>query len=199
MSSETENFSTAVAQEFVSDAKSQIEAAREGEARQSDLFGAPSPEAMLEAREVLGPNAGALAVASEARRRGRKPGSRNKASQEFKRWILSYGQHPAVTLMQIQSTPEEVLIERSKLAGDGKRKMTVHEASSLRVRCAEALMPFLESKQPVAVDMSFSGLSHLVMAGFTHTQDEVQDIINAKFLPVEDDDGADDGEWGAGE
>jgi Mrp family chromosome partitioning ATPase len=109
---------------------------------------------------------------------------KNRRTGDFRNWILSLGhQHPAVTLMQIQATPPEVLMANSAKAGDGKRTMTYGEANALRVRCAEAIMPFLESKQPVAVDMNFSGVSDLIMAGVTHTDAEVQDILDAEFIP----------------
>lgn len=208
MSSETQNFSTGAAQEFVEDAKAQIERQREAAPQQLDLLSVPSPELMADVKAER-PEAPAREVLEVARgRAGRRPGSRNKATQEFKRWILSYGQHPAVTLMQIQSTPPEILMENSRrsytrIDRNGNPveitvEMSYSEAQGLRKQCAAELMPFIESKQPVAVDMSFSGLSDLVIAGFTHSQEEVQDIINAEFLPVGEDEAFEEGEWEGG-
>jgi hypothetical protein len=62
MSNPDDDFSTEVAQDMLSDAKRIVEGAEAQEAQQLDLLGVPSPEAVAEAREALGPNAGALAV-----------------------------------------------------------------------------------------------------------------------------------------
>ena len=162
---------------------------------------------MVEAREILGKNAGKMAVLREARerRRGRPKGAKNKRSDDFAKYILGFGQHPAITMMQIQSTAPEVLIEASKQrkvhsfskSGEANmviERMTYAEAQALRVRCAEGLMPFLESKKPVAVDMTFSGVSDLYIEGITHTAQEMVDIVEADFLPVDDDDDLEGGE-----
>ena len=155
----------------------------------------PDAEAVLEARDELGGDAGPLTVVRRAgeimeRRAGRPKGSRNKRTEEFRRYIGSFGQDPAITLMQIQSTPPELLIARSAQEDSAKRRMTYGEALDKVIRCAEALMPYFHSKQPVAIDMSFSGLSDLIIAGVTHSDSEVGDIVNADFvesdLPGED-------------
>jgi hypothetical protein len=151
------------------DAKALLEAAAVEE--QLDLLAPPSPEEMAEAREDLGPEAGKLAVVRHARekRRGRPKNSRNKRTDDFARYLLGFGQHPAITMMQIQSTPPEVLIEASKQekvhsfskAGEARivvERLSYEQAQSLRIRCAEGLMPFLESKKPVAVDMTIRGV-----------------------------------------
>jgi hypothetical protein len=151
------------------DAKALLDAAAVEE--QLDLLAPPSPEEMAEAREDLGPEAGKLAVVRHARekRRGRPKNSRNKRTDDFARYLLGFGQHPAITMMQIQSTPPEVLIEASKQekvhsfskAGEARvvvERLSYEQAQSLRIRCAEGLMPFLESKKPVAVDMTIRGV-----------------------------------------
>lgn len=203
MASEPQNFSTAVAEEFLQEAKEQLHVAREDAPEQLDLLAVPTPEEMADARAKV-PNGAPRDVLRIARSGpGRKPGSRNKSTQEFKRWILSYGQHPAVTLMQIQATPPEVLMENSRreyqrLDRHGNPvtivvEMSYGEAQGLRKQCAAELMPFIESKQPVAVDMSFSGLSDLVMMGVTHSEAEVHEVLEADFVSV------DDADWGAPE
>jgi hypothetical protein len=155
----------------LSDAKSLLEAAAAVEEEQLDLLAPPSPEEMAVAREELGPEAGKLAVLRHARekRRGRPKGSRNKRTDDFSRYLLSFGQHPAITMMQIQSTPPEALIEASKQekvhsfskAGEPRiviERLSYEQAQSLRIRCAEGLMPFVESKKPVAIDMNIRGV-----------------------------------------
>lgn len=188
--------------DVMSDAKSMLTAAEAEEARQLDML-APTAEEMVEAREALGPAAGKMAVLREARnRRGRPKGSKNRRTDDLARYLLGFGQHPAITMMQIQSTPPEVLIEASKQEkvhsfsklGEPRiviERLTYSEAQSLRIRCAEGLMPYFESKKPVAVDMTFSGVADLIIEGVTHSREEVADIVDADFLDL-------DGEGGEG-
>ena len=60
--------------------------------------------------------------------------------------------------MQIQSTSPEELVNRSELLDPVKRRMSYADAQALRVRCAEALMPFIHSKKPVAIDATIRGV-----------------------------------------
>lgn len=174
-----------IAAEAVAQAKVLLDSDRAAELRQLDLLDNPSPEDMLEAREELGYGASGRAVAELARdkRHGRPKGARNKRTDDFARWLLSFGQHPAKTMMEIQATPTEVLMEASK--------KPYLECLDRRIRCAEALMPYLESKKPVAVDMTFTGIADLVIEGVTHSRDEIGELIEGDYLPV-DDDGAGD-------
>ena len=172
---------------MIRDAKALVERAASHEAEQLDLLGVPDPEDIVMAREALGREAGPVAVMQEARRRGRPKGVRNRRTDDFRKFILGFGQHPAVTLMQIQSTPAEVLVERSAAMDPPKRRMTIGDAEQLRVRCAESLLPYIEGKQPVRVDMSFSGVADLIIEGVTHSSDEMADILEAEFAPIDDD------------
>jgi hypothetical protein len=200
-----------VAHQILSNAKSLVEAAQV-EAEQLDMLEPVTPEEMLEAREDLGPEAGRLAVLKHARerKRGRPAGSRNKRTDDFARYLLSFGQHPAITMMQIQATQPEVLIEASKQSkvhsfnkhGEPNvviERLSYEQAQSLRIRCAEGLMPFLESKKPVAVDMSFSGIADLMIEGVTHTRQEMHDIVDGDFMPLDDDAGGEQDEPEGGE
>ncbi|MDX3883595.1 MAG: hypothetical protein QHC65_04175 [Sphingomonas sp.] len=194
----TETGDAKVVADIVADAKAMVDAGRT-EAEQLDLLEPVTPEDMLEAREEMGPHAGNLAVLRRARerKRGRPPGARNRRTDDFAKYLLGFGQHPAITMMQIQSTPPELLIEASRqekvhsFRKDGTANVVIERlsyeaAQSLRIRCAEALMPYLESKRPVAVDLSFTGVSDLVIEGITHSADEIADIVDADFLDVDD-------------
>lgn len=130
------------------------------EEEQLSLLGPVTPEEMAEAQEELGPNAGNMTVLRHARekRKGRPAGSRNKRTDDFAKYISQFGTDPAITLMEIQSTPAEVLVERSNMLDPVKRRMSYGDAQQLRVRCAEALMPFIHSKKPVAVDANIRGV-----------------------------------------
>lgn len=195
-----------VADLVLADARSLVDGAR-NEVEQLDMLDPVTPEEMLEARADLGPAAGTFTVLKHAReqKRGRPKGSRNKRSDDFARYILGFGQHPAITMMQIQATPPEVLIENSRRTvtkvlkggkGQEDRLVTFEEvtltydgAQSLRLRAAEGLMPFIESKKPVAVDMTFNGVADLMIEGVTHTREEFRDIVDGDFLPVDEEGG----------
>lgn len=191
----------ALTKAFVDQAKDLLEEARE-DPQQLDMLDPVTPEEMLEAQEELGPASGKLAQLRHARekKRGRPPGARNKRTDDFARYLLGFGQHPAITMMQIQATAPEVLIEASRqqkvhsFRKDGTanivtERLSYEQAQSLRIRCAENLLPYLESKKPVAVDMTFAGLSDLIIAGETHSEEEVRDILDADFAELPEDEG----------
>lgn len=186
----------AIGRAVMDSARAQLEAQLPDQ-EQLDLLEPVTPEDIWDARETLGDDASHQQVtqAARAKRRGRPAGSRNKHSTDFERWLLSHGQHPAVTLMQIQSAAPEVLMEASKrpkvhsFRKDGTpnvvvEHMTYEQAQSLRTRCADILMPYLVGKKPITVDMSFSGVADLIIEGVTHSATEIGDIIDADFLPV---------------
>ncbi len=183
-----------VADELVAQSKALIEAERAA-VRQFDFLDPVTPEEMAEAQERLGPNAGGLAVLKDARaaRRGRPKGARNKRGGDFARYILSLGPHPAVTLMQIQATPTEVLVERSRSMDPVKRRMSSGDAMSLKVRCAEALLPYLESKKPVAVELDAKGDFNLLIPGVNISEEDARRaaegdfVFEADYVDVEED------------
>lgn len=147
----------------------------------------PTPEDMMEAHHVVqGRTRGDISqrdVLAEARGRGgRKPGSRNRRTDDFARWILSHGQHPAVTLMQIASTPPEVLQERSAAMDPPKRRMTYHEAQSLRARCADILLPYIEGKKPIAIDLNTKGDFNLLIPGVNIAPEDAQAAADGQFV-----------------
>lgn len=141
------------------------------EEEQLDLLETPSPEEIAEAREEMGEEAGGLSVVRRAREKrgaGRPPGVRNRRTDDFEKYILSFGQDPALTMMQIQASAPEVLIEASrrtvkKVVKDHvieiEEAISYHEAQSLRIRCAEGLMPYVHSKKPVAIDARILGVT----------------------------------------
>ncbi|KQM60075.1 hypothetical protein ASE65_10235 [Sphingomonas sp. Leaf16] len=186
----------AIGRAIMTDAQAQLDA-RQAEAEQLDLLDPITPEDIWDAREALGETATPqqVAHAARAKKRGRPAGSRNRRTDDLEKWLLAQGQHPAVTLMQIQSTAPEVLMEASKrrkvhsFQKDGTANvvvehMTYEAAQSLRARCADMLMPYLVGKKPLKVDMSFSGVADLIIEGVTHTAGEIGDIIDAEFAPA---------------
>lgn len=189
----------AIGHAIMTDAQQQLDAVRtDGE--QLDLLEPVTPEDIWAAREDLGTDAGHAEVtkAARAKKRGRPAGARNRRTGDLERWLLSFGQHPAVTLMQIQSTAPEVLMEASKrtkvhsFQKNGTpnlvtEHMTYEAAQSLRIRCADIVLPYLEGKKPIAIDMTFNGVADMFIEGVTHSADEMAEILDAEYLPVGDD------------
>lgn len=170
------------AEQLVAETKALVDGARRQEAQQLDLLGVPDPEAMAAAREKLGPKAGQLTVLEEARKAGRPKGSRNRRTEDFRRFILAHGQHPAITMMQVQNTPPEVLVERSAAIDPPKRRMSYADAQALRLRAAEGLMPFIESKQPVAVELGIDGDFNLLIPGLNITDQDAAAAADGSFV-----------------
>lgn len=183
--------------EIMADAQALLDGAA-GEEEQLNLLDPVSPEDIAEAREELGADAGRLTVlrrAREKRGRGRPVGSRNRRTDDLEKYLLQFGHHPAITLMQLQATPEEVLVETSaqrkvhSFRKDGTEnvvieRMSFEAARSLRVRCAEALMPYFVSKKPIAVDARIMGIT--VVEQFGDMRDG--GAIDGEFVEVAGDD-----------
>lgn len=177
-----------VAEQLVGQSKTLVEQSRRRE-EQLGMFDPVTPEEMADAQGRLGPNAGNMAVLQEARRgRGRPKNSRNKRSSDFAAFILSHGTHPAITMMQIQSTPPEVLVERSRQIDPVKRRLSYGDAQALRVRCAEGLLPYIESKKPVAVELDAKGDFNLLIPGVNISPDDADAMAAGTFtfLPAGD-------------
>lgn len=167
------------------DAKGQVERAGASQAEQLEFL--PTPEEMSEAHHVLSQDTRnapkSRDVLAEARRRGgRKPGSRNRRTDDFSRWILSHGQHPAVTLMQISTTPPEVLVERSAAMDSPKRRMSYGDAQNLRARCADILLPYIEGKKPIAVEIGVNGDFNLLIPGLNISEDDARLAADGQFV-----------------
>lgn len=172
-----------VAEQLIEQSKALYEAAK-AEEQQLDLLDPVTPEEMALAQEECGPNAGHIAVLQHARKKkqGRPVGSRNKRTDDFAAYIREFGRDPAITLMQIQATEPEMLVERSRQMDPIKRRMSYADAQALRVRCAEALMPYLHSKKPVAVDATIRGV--MVVEEYGDAQGRRGMVIDAEPLGV---------------
>jgi hypothetical protein len=181
------------AEELVAEGKALIDRARGEEAQQLSLLGPPSPEVMQQVREELGANAGEMTVLAEARKRGRPKGARNRRTEDFRRYVLKFGRHPALTMMEIQNTPAEVLMERSVALDVPKNRLSYAAAQALRLRAAEGLMPFIESKQPVAVELSADGDFNLIIPGVNMSEADAAAAADGSFVLEADYDEVDDG------
>jgi hypothetical protein len=173
---------------------------------QLNLLEPVSAEEMVEAREDLGPEAGRLTLLRHARekRRGRPKGAKNKRTDDLAKYLLQFGEDPLVGAMRLATTQPEILMEASRQefvkyvtlgTGDLRRTekhvwtaptMTYSEAHALIMRARELIAPYIHGKKPVAIVHDFSGLKDLVIEGVTHSREEVQDIVDADFIAIED-------------
>lgn len=148
-----------------------------------------SPEEMAEAAEEAGPNAGPRAItkiAREKRKAGRPKGAPNRRNEDFRNFLLAHGRHPALTMMEIQTTQPETLMEMSRQFDVDKRRMTYGEAQGLRVRCAEALLPYIESKKPVAVELDAKGDFILAVPGVNLNPDDEGRALSGETFELGD-------------
>lgn len=164
-------------------------AGAKAEEEQLSMLDPISPDEMAEAADELGPGAGPYAVAKlarEKRGRGRPKGAPNRRNEDFRNFLLAHGRHPALTMMEIQSTQPEILMEMSRRFDSDKRRMTYGEAQQLRVRCAEALLPFVESKMPVAVQLDATGDFILAMPGVNVNPDDEGALLRGDEIMLGD-------------
>jgi hypothetical protein len=200
-------------EQALDEAKRDLEAAGAAE-EQLSLLDPVSAEEMVEAREELGPEAGRLTLLRHARekRRGRPKGSRNKRTDDLAKYLQQFGEDPLVGAMRLATTQPEILIEASRQEyvkyvtlgkGDTRRvekhvwtapTMSYGEAQALIMRARELISPYLHGKKPVQLVHDFSGLRDLVIEGVTHSREEVEDIVDADFIAIEDQRDAEDGE-----
>lgn len=136
------------------------DAAAEEETAQLDLLGPVSAEEAAEAQEQLGASAGPLAVLRQARenRRGRKPGSTNRRTDDTVAYLGQFGPDPAVAMMRIIAESEEAMVARSQQIDPPKKRMSYADARAMRIRCAETMIPYFHGKKPVAVDATIRGV-----------------------------------------
>lgn len=176
-----------LAADLLAQSKALVEQAAAEEA-QLALLDPLDAEDMALAQAELGPEAGTLAVLQHARearaKGGRRPGVRNRRTDDFRRYLLSFGQDPAVTLMQIQTTQPEILMERSSKLDFMKRRMSYGDAQALRVRCAEALLPYVHSKQPIAIDGTIRGVIVHEVIGELRGDGENPNIFEGEIMGV---------------
>ena len=111
----------------------------------------------------------------QARKVGRPKGAIGKGRADFRRYFLSKYAHPADALGQTITRPVDVLA-----AELGCTKL---EAMQLQQRAAAELLPYLEGKMPVTIDMTARSDVHLVVPGLNAPLTE--DLQEALSIIVE--------------
>lgn len=138
-----------------------------------DLCALPDPlQLELIRDETPGRDPGTAVAIAERRGRGRPPGALNRRNQKFREQLLGMcgGQHPAMVLARATITPVEQLT--------ATLQCTRAEAYGFQQRAAAELLPYLESKQPVDVNVSRRADVVLVMAGGGASEAELQRIAD---------------------
>lgn len=111
-----------------------------------DLAALPEGEQLELIRDqVPGRDAGTAVAVQRRLGRGRPPGARNRRNAKFRDQILALGPHPAIALQRAYSRPVEVLA--------AELGCSPLEAFQIQVRAAAELLPYIEGKQPVTVDL----------------------------------------------
>jgi len=148
-----------------------------------DLVALEDPEQLELMRDQLpGRDANAAVQTARKRGRGRPPGALNKRNAKFRDQILAMGPHPALALQRAYSTPVETLaaqLECSKV-----------EAANIALRAAAELLPYVEGKQPVTVDLREQHDVVLIMGGAPGVGGEELDAIAGEINEARDDGGA---------
>jgi hypothetical protein len=143
------------------------------------------------------------APAPAARGPGRPAGSMNRRSKDWQRWWeLSGNKHPLEFLAKvISSTPEQLRATYGSamvLDDDGKDArlagLGAKDVLALQIRAAEAALPYLEQKLPMAVeDVSEGKRMILIVGGMTPAQSDaakerfglrVRDVQNQGVIEV---------------
>lgn len=93
----------------------------------------------------------------EHRRRGRKPGAKNRRTADFERYMLQFGPHPGIVLMRTMARPVEMLA--------AELGCSASEAKDKQLRCAAELMPYFVGKKPIDVNVNANGHMTLIIGG----------------------------------
>lgn len=126
-----------------------------------DQLGLPAAAEILELQREL--DCDVYAAVREHRRRagkgGRKLGSGNRRNAEFRAFILAQGGHPGVFLQRVMDRPVELLAAELGCDKQG--------ALDRQIRCATELMPYVEGKMPVNVNVAVRGDFSLIAGAGT--------------------------------
>jgi hypothetical protein len=92
-----------------------------------------------------------LAEVISERRRGRKPGSKNRRTEQTVRWLLSQHRHPLLVMMEVYSLSPAELAGRIGVSPSADNLLDLFK---LQVRMAEAVAPYVAQRLPQAVELS---------------------------------------------
>lgn len=131
-----------------------------------DLVLLADPEQLNLLTEEKGGDAAAAVIEHGRRGRGRPRGSLNRRNAKFRDQLLAIAPHPALALVRAYSTPVEQLA--------AQLGCTKHEAAQLGIRAAAELLPYVESKQPVDVNVKQRNDVVMIMPGQGITDAQIE-------------------------
>ncbi len=127
-------------------------------AQERDLTALPDPVQLDLIRDAVpGRDAGTAVAVMQRRGRGRPPGARNRRNAKFRDQILSMGPHPALVMQRATAMPVEQLA--------AVLQCTLLEAYQVQLRAAGELLPYIEGKQPIQIDLRQEHDVVLIMGG----------------------------------
>lgn len=137
-----------------------------------DTLGLPDVEQLELIRDQLpGRDPGAAVIAHRRQGRGRPPGAMNKANRKFRDYILSQHSHPGLALARTYDRPTELLA--------AELGCSLFEAATLQTRAATELLPYLEGKAPISVELKRRNDVVLIMPGANVSDDQLEAIRSA--------------------
>lgn len=126
----------------------------------AENFGLGEVEQLELIRDQVPGRDASTAVAIQRQRprgRGRPAGALNRRNAKFRDYILSQHSHPGLALARTYDRPVELLA--------AELQCTLAEAAALQVRAAAELLPYIEGKQPISVDLRRRHDVVLIMPG----------------------------------
>ena len=137
-----------------------------------DLAMLPDAEQLELIRDELADRSPAAAVIEHRRRgRGRPPGALNRRNQKFREFVLSQHSHPGLALARIYDRPTELLA--------AELGSTLYEAAKLQKDAAAELLPYIEGKAPISVDIRRRNDVVLIMPGAGMAEAEIEALASA--------------------
>lgn len=166
--------------------KSGIKTVLEEEHRSSDpVPGTGATQANLPLCESEGAEDRAETDA-QSRGPGRPKGSKNRNTEEWRKYLLSRYSSPLEGLLAEACKSEAELAQELGLRCAPNYEQAL-ELRKIRLQCMKEALPYVHQKQPLAVEARGDGLMQLVINTGAFTQDQVEDAGEMKvdFIDAE--------------
>lgn len=139
--------------------------------------------------EEIEPTLLPLPPVGERRPRGRPLGSKNRASEAFRTWLLARYTSPLVGLCEMYSRSVHALAREMGFESDTRRAKPEEllELLKIQLQCLKEVAPYVHSRQPIAIDAGQNGLVNLTIGGMAAAGQELvrEGLMRANFLEEE--------------